>query len=97
MRRPSIERTMNRREPPVCDIGWERPAPRLHDLDYARNQKVKSGCSRKFAATPELIFSSAALRLPSFDRRDQFSASAIQRARFAGSRWASRLHSVARK
>jgi hypothetical protein len=92
---------MNRREPPVCDIGWERPDPRLHDPDYARNyaknQKARSGCSRKLAATTEPIFSSAALRLPSFDRRDQFSASAIQRARFAGSRWASRLHSVARK
>jgi len=46
---------------------------------------------------PELIFSSAAPRLPSFDMRDQFSASAIQKTWFSGSRWASCLHSVARK
>ena len=67
------------------------------DPDYARIKKNRADCSRKLIVMPELVFSSTAPRLLSFDRRDQFSASAIQRVRFAGSRLASCLQSSARE
>jgi hypothetical protein len=53
--------------------------------------------ARKLATMPEPIFALASPRSLSFDRRDQFFASAIQRAWLAGSCFASCLHSAARE
>ena len=52
---------------------------------------------RKLAKTPEPIFALASPGSLSFDRRNQLSASAIQRARLVGSCFASFLHSAARE
>jgi hypothetical protein len=46
---------------------------------------------------PDPVLALASARSFSFDRRDQLSASAIQRARLAGSRFASCLHSRIRE
>jgi hypothetical protein len=51
--------------------------------------------TRNLARTPDAA--SALSSGLSFDKRDQFSASAIQYTRFAGSRWASFLHNTARE
>jgi hypothetical protein len=60
-------------------------------------EEVPLDRSREHAVMPDLIFSSARPRPVFFDRRDQLSASAIQRTRFSGSRLASCLHSTARR
>jgi hypothetical protein len=52
---------------------------------------------RKLANMPEPIFALASPRSLSFARRNQLSASAIQRARLVGSCLASVLHSAARE
>ena len=51
----------------------------------------------KLAKTPEPSFALASPRSLSFDRRNQLSASAIQRAQLVGSCLASFLHSAARE
>jgi hypothetical protein len=53
--------------------------------------------AHQLAKMPEPIFVLAPPRIFSFDRRDQVPASAIQRARLAGSRFASCLHSRIRE
>ena len=52
--------------------------------------------ARKLAKMPKGIIASASPRSLSFDKRDQCSASAIQRILLAGSRFASLIHSAAR-
>jgi hypothetical protein len=69
----------------------------MRDLGYARIERNRPDFSRQLAVMPEPVFSSAAPSLLSFDNLDQFSASAIQKIRLAGSRLASCLHSEARK
>jgi hypothetical protein len=56
-------------------------------IRYSGDDGVAVGC---------LMFCSGSPQSFPFDRRDQFSASAIQKTRFAGSRSASCLHSAAR-
>jgi hypothetical protein len=68
-----------------------------HNACYARMNRNLVDCARKRAKIPESISTLSSRRGFSFDRRDQFSASAIQNVRLAGSRCASLLHSAARK
>jgi hypothetical protein len=73
-------------------------APFFHaTLADAGIDKHLADRARKLAKMPEAIFAAASRRSFSFDRRDQFSASAIQRPRLAGSCFASCLHSAARQ
>src|SRR5258708_29130424 len=67
-------------------------------LADAETDKHLADRARKLAKMSEPIFAQASPRSLSNDRRNrnQFSASAIQRARLAGSWFASCLHSAAR-
>ena len=75
----------------------------LVDLDQASILKPRASDRRQMSVSRVDALLSAARRLPwfagklLFDRRVQVSASAIQRARFAGSRSASCAHSAARE
>jgi hypothetical protein len=66
-------------------------------MDDAGTDKYLAERGRKLAGKSKPSFALAAPQGLSFDRRNQFSASAIQRARWAGSCLASCLHSAARE
>lgn len=71
--------------------------PIFRTIGDAEIDKYLALRDRKLAKTPEPIFALASPRSLSFDRRNQLSASAIQRARLVGSCLASFLHSAARE
>ena len=71
--------------------------PIFRTIGDAEIDKYLALRDRKLAKTPEPIFALASPRSLSFDRRNQLSASAIQRARLVGSFLASFLHSAARE
>jgi len=70
--------------------------PSQATLVYARLARHLAGRAGKLDKTGP-VFALASTRSFSLDRRDQFSASAIQRTPLAGSRFASCLHSSARE
>jgi hypothetical protein len=73
--------------------------PIFRTIGDAEIDKYLALRDRKLAKTPEPIpiVALASPRSLSFDRRNQLSASAIQRARLVGSCLASFLHSAARE
>jgi hypothetical protein len=77
--------------------GRRRSVPSFHEtLADAETDKHLADRARKLARMPKGIIAPASPRSLSFDKRDQFSASAIQRFLLAGSRFASLIHSAAR-
>jgi len=72
-------------------------APFSRNVCYAKIDRNLVDCTRRRARIPESILTLSSPRSFSFDSRDQFSASAIQKVRLAGSRCASLLHSAARE
>ena len=100
-----------RRRPPdpgFRRVQRHRNDGRLRDMqrerDRAKHRAANKRCPDDSQLFHEILPSlqdaspiwSGSPRSFSFDRRDQFSASAVQRTRFVGSRFASCLHSAAR-
>jgi hypothetical protein len=64
---------------------------------YTMINRSLADCVRNRTKIPDSIFMLSLSSRLFFDRRDQFSASAIQKTWLAGSRCASSLHSAARE
>ena len=64
---------------------------------YVTINIIRVDRARNLARTPESVSGLSLPTGPSLDKRDQFSASAIQYTRFSGSRCASSLQSAARE
>jgi hypothetical protein len=79
------------------NTGRPRSVPFFHETPAdAETDKHLADRARKLAKMPKGIIAPASPRSVSFDKRNQCSASAIQRFLLAGSRLASLIHSAAR-